>query len=71
MKIKATHRLILKLSSIIELILLKERDQLVAITEVTKDMRDESLKNNNWYTFIPCEFAENVDEALFKWRQSK
>lgn len=44
--------------------LLEENIQLRTVVDAVKSLRDESLKNDNWYTFVTCEFGERVDDAL-------
>jgi hypothetical protein len=38
--------------------------KLMALVEAVKSMRTESLAHRNWYTFIACDFAEHIDDAL-------
>lgn len=40
--------------------------ELLAVVEAAKEMQGEALINGCWYTFLPCEYAENVDIALKK-----
>jgi len=44
--------------------LLDEIEKLRAVAEAVKAMRNEAMKYENWYTFVTCEFAEDVDDAL-------
>lgn len=39
-------------------------DEILAVVEAAKEMQGEALINGCWYTFLPCEYAENVDIAL-------
>ena len=32
--------------------------------DAVKRMREAALVEQNWYTFLPCEYAEDVDKAL-------
>lgn len=49
--------------------LIQERVRLVDIAKATIDMREEALKNKVWYSFIPCEYAEEVDDCLHDWEK--
>jgi len=38
--------------------------KLIAMVEAFNKYREKCLKEGVWYTSIPCEFGEDVDDAL-------
>ena len=37
---------------------------LIELAEAVEEMRAEAVKNEIWYSFISCEFAERIDLKL-------